>query len=81
LKGNYRGSIRNDGHNTELQVLNQPNIGLDCNVRHSVLEILNHTLANEVVLIEKLARALGMLRMLRSSVETAPIHGESQKGL
>lgn len=44
---------RNDGHNPKLQVLIQPNIGLDSDVRHSVVEILNHTLANETVLTLK----------------------------
>ena len=44
---------RNDGHNPQLQVLIQPNIGLDRDVRHSVVEILNHTLANEAVLTLK----------------------------
>jgi starvation-inducible DNA-binding protein len=36
-----------------LQVLIQPNIGLDSDVRHSVVEILNNTLANEAVLTVK----------------------------
>lgn len=31
----------------------QPNIGLDSDVRHSVVDMLNHTLANEVVLSVK----------------------------
>jgi starvation-inducible DNA-binding protein len=44
---------RNDGHNSILKVLIQPNIGLDSDVRHSVVEILNHTLANEAVLAVK----------------------------
>lgn len=44
---------RNDGHDVKLQVLIQPNIGLDSDVRHSVVEILNHTLANEAVLTQK----------------------------
>ena len=43
----------NDGHNPKLQVLIQPNIGLDSDVRHSVVDILNHTLANEAVLTLK----------------------------
>jgi len=41
---------RNDGHHPKLQVHIQPNIGLDSDVRHSVVEILNNTLANEAVL-------------------------------
>jgi len=41
---------RNDDHNTKLQVLSQPNIELETNVRRAVVEILNNTLANEVLL-------------------------------
>jgi len=44
---------RNDGHKTNLPVEIQPNIGLDSDVRHSVVDILNHTLANEAVLSQK----------------------------
>lgn len=44
---------RNDGHNMTLQVPTQPNIGLDGDARHSLVEILNHTLANEAVLSVK----------------------------
>ena len=47
------GNSGNDGHNPKLQVLIQPNIGLDSDVRHSVVEILNKTLANEAVLTVK----------------------------
>lgn len=36
-----------------LKALNQPNIGLDSDVHHLVVEILNHCLANEVVLSQK----------------------------
>jgi hypothetical protein len=43
----------NNGHNSKLQILIQPNIGLDSDVRHSVVGILNHTLANEAVLTLK----------------------------
>jgi starvation-inducible DNA-binding protein len=43
----------NDGHNLKGQVLIQPNIGLDNDVRHSVVVILNNTLANEAVLTLK----------------------------
>jgi starvation-inducible DNA-binding protein len=43
----------NDGHNPILQVLIQPNIGLDSDIRRSVVEILNNTLANEAVLTVK----------------------------
>ncbi len=44
---------RNDSHKPILQVLTQPNIGLDREVRHAVVEVLNHTLADEVVLTIK----------------------------
>lgn len=44
---------RNDGRNKKLQVLIQPNIGLESDIRHPVVEILNNTLANEAVLILK----------------------------
>lgn len=47
------GNNHNDGHNPKLQILIQPNIGLDSDVRHSVVEILNHTLANEAVVTAK----------------------------
>jgi starvation-inducible DNA-binding protein len=44
---------RNDGHNLKPYILIQPNIGLDGDVRHSVVEILNKTLADEAVLTMK----------------------------
>ncbi|MDD5371366.1 MAG: DNA starvation/stationary phase protection protein [Anaerolineaceae bacterium] len=47
------GHNRNDGHIPKLQVSIQPNIGLDSDVRHSVVAILNNTLANEAVLTLK----------------------------
>ena len=47
------GNNRNDGHNTKLQVLIQPNIGLDSEVRKSVVDILNTILADEEVLTMK----------------------------
>jgi starvation-inducible DNA-binding protein len=43
----------NNGHNPSLQVLIQPNIGLDSDVRHAVVDILNTILANEAVLTVK----------------------------
>jgi starvation-inducible DNA-binding protein len=52
-KGNCMGHNHNDGHNTKLNVFIQPNIGLDSDVRHAVVEILNNTLANEAVLTVK----------------------------
>ena len=42
-----------DGHNQKPKVHVQPNTGLDSGARHSVVEILNHTLANEAVLTLK----------------------------
>lgn len=50
-------NTRNDGRNPKLQVLIHPNIGLDQDVRRSVVEILNKTLANEAVLTLKTRRA------------------------
>lgn len=47
------GHDRNDGHKPSPQMLIQPNIGLDSDVRQSVVEILNRTLANEAVLAVK----------------------------
>jgi len=44
---------RNNGHNSKLQVVIQPNIGLDGDVRHSIVNVLNRTLANEAVLAAK----------------------------
>ena len=51
------GHNGNNGHHPELLVLIQPNIGLDSDVRHSVVEILNTTLANEAVLTVKTRNA------------------------
>ena len=45
--------MSNDGHEPQQQILIQPNIGLDSYVRNSVVDILNHTLANEAVLTLK----------------------------
>jgi starvation-inducible DNA-binding protein len=50
MKGNLMAHNRNDGKNHSLLVPIQPNIGLDSDVRHSLVAILNHTLANEAVL-------------------------------
>lgn len=44
---------RDNGKNKSLKVAIQPNIGLDSDVRHSVVNILNKTLANEVLLSVK----------------------------
>jgi starvation-inducible DNA-binding protein len=46
-----------DGHNPALDILIQPNIGLDSDVRHSVVKILNITLADEAVLTLKTRNA------------------------
>jgi starvation-inducible DNA-binding protein len=43
----------NDGHDLKLPVLIQPNIGLEYDVRHSIVDMLNTTLANEAVLTVK----------------------------
>lgn len=53
---------RNDGHNTKVQVLIQPNIGLDSDVRHSVLKFLTIALADEAVLTAKTRCALWNVR-------------------
>jgi len=44
---------RNDGHKPNLRIPIHPNIGLDNEVRHSIVEILNKTLANEAILTSK----------------------------
>ena len=44
------GRNHNNGHNPDLQVVIQPNIGLDGDTRRSVVELLNITLADEAVL-------------------------------
>lgn len=43
----------NEGRNPGRQVFIQPNIGLNSEVRHSVVNLLNRTLANETVLAIK----------------------------
>ena len=52
------GLIFNDGHKPKQQILLQPSIGLDSDVRYPVAEILNITLANEAVLAQKTRSAL-----------------------
>ncbi len=49
----HNNGHNNDGHNPKLKILIQPNIGLDSEVRHSVVDILNNTLADEAVLTLK----------------------------
>jgi starvation-inducible DNA-binding protein len=53
--GHHRndGNHPNNGHNPKLQVLIQPAIGLDSDVRHAVVQLLNNTLADEAVLATK----------------------------
>lgn len=45
--------LENDGHKGQAQILIQPNIGLEIDVRQPVVEILNNSLANEAVLSQK----------------------------
>jgi starvation-inducible DNA-binding protein len=51
------GHNHNDGHTLIKQVLIQPNIGLDSDVRQAVVELLNITLADEIVLATKTRNA------------------------
>jgi starvation-inducible DNA-binding protein len=44
---------RNDGHNSKLQILIQPNIGLESDVRLAIVDILNIMLADETILTTK----------------------------
>lgn len=44
---------RDDNRKAKMLISIQPNIGLDGDVRRAEVEILNHTLANELVLAEK----------------------------
>jgi starvation-inducible DNA-binding protein len=53
---------RNGGTNSKLQVSIQPNIGLDRDARHTVVEILNTFLADEAVLAMKTRGALWHIR-------------------
>src|SRR5512133_3583506 len=47
-------SLDNDGHKSKpLHILIQPNIGLESDVRHPIIEILNNSLANEKILSQK----------------------------
>jgi starvation-inducible DNA-binding protein len=57
MKGSDMGNNRNNGHKPNMHVFIQPNIGLDSDVRNSVVEILNNTLANEAVLTLKTRNA------------------------
>jgi starvation-inducible DNA-binding protein len=53
MKEETTGNNRKDGRSLKLQVLIQPNIGLDSEVRRSVVELLNIVLADEAVLATK----------------------------
>jgi DNA-binding ferritin-like protein len=53
-------SSHNDSYKKKLKVLFQPNIRLDSETRHSVLKILNFTLADEVLLSMKTRVALSI---------------------
>jgi starvation-inducible DNA-binding protein len=50
-------SNRNDSHNLKPHVITQPNIGLDKDIRQSVVELLNIILADEVLLATKTRNA------------------------
>ena len=47
------GHRHTDGHTAKLQILIQPNIGLDSEARNSVVDLLNRILADEAVLTTK----------------------------
>ena len=47
------GRRQNDGYDPNMSVIIQPNIGLDGDVRYSVVELLNIILADEVILATK----------------------------
>jgi starvation-inducible DNA-binding protein len=53
MKGASMGHNHNDGHNARQPFVIQPNIGLDSEVRHSVVECLNIIQADEAVLATK----------------------------
>jgi starvation-inducible DNA-binding protein len=62
VKGSIMGQIHNNGHNPKLQILIQPNIGLDSDARIAVVKILNITLSDEVVLTTKTRSACWNVR-------------------
>jgi len=51
------GLIRNNGHDPNAQILIQPNIGLESEVRLPIIKILNSILSNEAVLALKTRNA------------------------
>jgi starvation-inducible DNA-binding protein len=62
MKGDTMQTNRNDGHTPQLFALIQPNIGLDSDARHAVVELLNISLADEIVLTAKTRCALWNVR-------------------
>ena len=50
-------TIRNNGHEPQLQIPIQPNIGLESDVRQPIINILNIALANESILSVKTRNA------------------------
>ncbi|EKD87814.1 MAG: hypothetical protein ACD_35C00187G0008 [uncultured bacterium] len=51
------GLIRNNGHDPKIQILIQPNIGLESDVRLPIINILNSILSNEALLTLKTRNA------------------------
>jgi starvation-inducible DNA-binding protein len=80
MKGSRMDHSHNDGHNPKLKGQIQPNIGLDSDVRHAVVEILNNTLANEAVLTLKTRGAHWNVRGA-GSVELHILFGSQYKQL
>jgi starvation-inducible DNA-binding protein len=62
MEGIYMGLNRDYSLKPRPRVFIQPNIGLDSDARHTVVEILNNTLANEAVLTLKTRSALWNIR-------------------
>jgi starvation-inducible DNA-binding protein len=57
MKGGSMGNNRNDGHSSKQSMHIQPNIGLDREIRQSVVDLLNQVLADEVILTSKIRSA------------------------
>jgi starvation-inducible DNA-binding protein len=53
MEGGYMARNSNNGHHKMMQVQIQPNIGLDSDARHLVVELLNINLADAAVLTTK----------------------------
>lgn len=62
IKGIYMRRNHASGTNSKLQVSIQPNIGLDRDARHAVIEILNTLMADEAVLTSKTRSACWHVR-------------------